>query len=304
MNEYFANRYWPGQNVVGKRFRLRNATGPWVEIIGLVKTTKYSFLLESPIEFIYFSAAQRPQSMMALVVETEGEPAAAAPLIRAAVGEIDANQPIYNLRTVEDTYQMRVVSILNIIVRFVGAMGLMGLVLAIVGLYGLVSYAVSRRTKEIGIRMAIGADRDSILRMMLGHGGMLAVAGLAVGLIASAGAARAMRGIFPAQDTAQGSASGPIAYVLVSLMVLIVTLLAAYLPARRAASINPTERSGTNSRPSAFCILHSAFLHHPATRSSRFLHAGASSAFSVTSAIRPPAAHVSNCRRSASSLRK
>ena len=211
VNEYFANRYWPGQNVVGKRFRLRNATGPWVEIIGLVKTTKYSFLLESPIEFVYFSAAQRPQSMMALVVETEGEPAAAAPLIRAAVREIDANQPIYNLRTVEDTYQMRVVSILNIIVRFVGAMGLMGLVLAIVGLYGLVSYSVSRRTKEIGIRMAIGADRDSILRMMLGHGGMLAVAGLAVGLIASAGAARAMRGIFPAQDTAQGSASGPIA---------------------------------------------------------------------------------------------
>jgi macrolide transport system ATP-binding/permease protein len=241
VNEQFANRYWPGQNVVGKRFRLRNATGPWVEVIGLVKTTKYSFLLESPIEFVYFSAAQRPQSMMALVVETDGEPAAAAPLIRAAVGEIDANQPIYNLRTVEDTYQMRVVSILNIIVRFVGAMGLMGLVLAIVGLYGLVSYAVSRRTKEIGIRMAIGADRDSILRMMLGHGGMLAVAGLAVGLIGSAGAARAMRGIFPAQDTAQGSASGPIAYVLVSLMVLIVTLLAAYLPARRAASINPTE---------------------------------------------------------------
>lgn len=241
INETFAHRFWPGQDAVGKRFHLRSANGPPVEIVGVVKTTKYSFLLEAPVEFMYLPAPQRPPSQMALVVETAGDPAAMAPQIRAAVAEVDRTQPIYGLRTVEDTYSMRVVSILNIIVRFIGAMGLMGLVLAIVGLYGLVSYAVSRRTKEIGIRMAIGAGRATVLGMVLRQGVVLAVAGLSIGLLASIGAARALRGIFPAADTSQASASAPIAFFLVAITVLAVTIFASWVPARRAARINPTD---------------------------------------------------------------
>jgi predicted permease len=240
VNERFAQRYWPGQYVVGKRFRLRNANGPWVEVVGLVNTTKYSFLLESPIEFAYFPVAQRPRSPMAVVVQTTGDPAAAAPEIRSAVAEVDRNQPIYNLRTVEDTYYMRVVSILDIIVRFVGAMGLMGLVLAIVGLYGLVSYAVSRRTKEIGIRMALGAGRTAVLRMILRQGSLSSIAGLLAGLLASLGAARAMGAIFPAGGS-PSRATSPLSFVLVAAAVLVATMLAAYLPARRAVRVNPTE---------------------------------------------------------------
>jgi macrolide transport system ATP-binding/permease protein len=241
INEEFARRFWPGQNAVGKRVRLRNANGPWVEVVGVVKTTKYSFLLENPIEFIYFPVAQRPQSQLALVVETAGDPAAAIAGIRSAVASVDRNQPIYNLRTVEDTYHMRVVSILDIIVRFVGAIGLMGLALAIIGLYGLVSYAVSRRTREIGIRMAVGAGRETVLRMVMRQGAVLAAAGLAIGLVASVGAARAMRGMFPANDTGQRAASEPMAFVVVAAMVVVVTMLAAYVPARRAARINPSD---------------------------------------------------------------
>src|SRR5262249_44871494 len=160
---------------LGKRFRMNDASGPWVEVVGLAQTTTYSFLLESPIEFVYFPARQRPQPRMALVVETAGDPSALASPMRDLVRGIDAGQPISNLRSMEQTYDWRVVSILTVIIRFVGAMGVMGLALAVVGLYGLVSYAASRRTKEIGIRIAIGAERRDVLRLVIGQGVTLAI---------------------------------------------------------------------------------------------------------------------------------
>src|SRR5262249_12381770 len=120
------------------------------------------------------------------------------------------------------------------------AMGVMGLALAVVGLYGLVSYAASRRTKEIGIRIAIGAERRDVLRLVIGQGVTLAIAGLAAGLLASVGAGQAMKGAFPIGDGDLRSV-GPAAFALVGSIVLIVTLVAAYLPARRAARINPTD---------------------------------------------------------------
>jgi ABC-type antimicrobial peptide transport system permease subunit len=134
---------------------------------------------------------------------------------------------------------MRTVTILNVIVRLIGAMGVMGLALAIVGLYGLVSYATSRRTKEIGIRMAIGAGRADVLRMIMRQGMVLAVAGLGVGLLASVLANRALTKIFPAGPS--GRRADLPAFLLVASAVLAVTWLAAYLPARRAARINPTD---------------------------------------------------------------
>ena len=140
----------------------------------------------------------------------------------------------------EEFYRLRVVSILNVISGLIGGMGLMGLVLAIVGLYGLVAYAASRRTKEIGIRMAIGAGRSDVLRMVLRQGTVLAIAGLGVGLLASVGADRALEAMF-AGGPGGDSRTDPGAYVLVGATVLAVTLLAAYIPARRASRVNPTE---------------------------------------------------------------
>jgi ABC-type antimicrobial peptide transport system permease subunit len=140
----------------------------------------------------------------------------------------------------DELYRQRSVVILNVIVSLVFTMGAMGLALAIVGLYGLVAYAASRRTKEIGIRMAIGAGRSDVLRMMLGQGFALAIAGLGVGLLASAGVARAMGTIFPSGVGADGRPDY-MAFPLVALAVLAVTLLAAYLPARSASLVNPTD---------------------------------------------------------------
>ncbi len=113
---------------------------------------------------------------------------------------LDRTQPIYNVRTMEEFYQMRTITIFNVIIGIVGAMGLMGLGLAIVGLYGLVAYATSRRTREIGIRMAIGAGRTAVLRMVLRQGLVLAVVGLVVGLLAGVGAERLLQAAFPGGD--------------------------------------------------------------------------------------------------------
>jgi putative ABC transport system permease protein len=118
-------------------------------------------------------------------------------------------------------------------------MGMMGLALAIVGLYGLVAHAASRRTKEIGIRMAIGAGRSDVLRMVLAQGFLLAIAGLGVGLLASAGAARALGALFP--DGGGDGRTDYVPFALVASGVLAVTLLAAYVPARRASRVNPTD---------------------------------------------------------------
>ena len=132
---------------------------------------------------------------------------------------------------------MRAISIFNVIITIVGAMGLMGLGLSIVGLYGLVAYAASRRTREIGIRMAIGATRTTVLSMVLRQGLVLALVGLVIGLVASVGAGQLLNAAFPSGDDRRDI----MALVLVAPVVLAVTMAAAYIPARRASRINPTE---------------------------------------------------------------
>jgi ABC-type antimicrobial peptide transport system permease subunit len=132
---------------------------------------------------------------------------------------------------------MRAISVFNVLVITVASLGLMGLGLSIVGLYGLVAYAVSRRTREIGIRMAIGADRAVVLRMVLRQGLVLAVVGLLLGLVASVGAGALLQAAFPSG----GNDRDPVALLIVIPIVLAVTFLAAYLPARRASRVNPVQ---------------------------------------------------------------
>ena len=172
---------------------------------------------------------------MVLLTESAGDPASLVAPLRDLVRSLDQTQPVYNVRTMDEFYQMRTITIFNVIIGIVAAMGLMGLSLAIVGLYGLVAYATSRRTKEIGIRMAIGASRPMVLRMVLRQGLVLALAGLAVGLLAGVGAERLLQAAFPSGD----NSFEPMAHVLVAPIVLAATFVAAYLPARRAARLDP-----------------------------------------------------------------
>ena len=192
VNEQFAQHYWPNQDPIGRRFQLRErAASSWIAIVGVAKTTKYLWLAEPPTEFVYLPYRQNPQSEMVLLTESAGDPSSLVAPLRDVVQALDRTQPIYNVRTMDEFYQMRTITIFKVIIGTIGAMGMMGLSLAIVGLYGLVAYATSRRTKEIGIRMAIGAGRTAVLRMVLRQGLVLAGAGLVVGLLGGVGAERA-----------------------------------------------------------------------------------------------------------------
>jgi putative ABC transport system permease protein len=192
------------------------------------------------MEFVYFPYRQRPSESMFLLVHAQGDPVRLAAPLREVVRRLDANMPVSNVRTMEELYRMRSTVVLDVIVRLVAAMGTMGLGLAIVGLYGLVAYAASRRTKEIGIRMAMGADQFDVVRMVVRQGLVLAVTGLGVGLLASAAATRGLTAVFPGGAGGDGR-TDLVTFPLVASAVLAVTLLAAYVPARRASRINPTD---------------------------------------------------------------
>jgi putative ABC transport system permease protein len=237
VNEHLARHYWPNTPAIGKRFRLEEADKAWVEVVGVAKTTKYVFVAESASDFVYVPYRQNRAPEMSLVAWSIGDPGALAAPMRGIVTRLDANVPVFDVRTMEELYRMRAVTTARVLITTVGGMGLMGLSLSIVGLYGLVAYAASRRTREFGIRVAIGASRPAVLRLVMRQGLTLALVGLGIGLVASIGAGRAMSAVFPTG----ASPHDTVALTIVAPVVLAVTLVAAYIPARRASRINPVE---------------------------------------------------------------
>ena len=237
VNQQLAQHYWPNQDPIGRRVRLNDEEKTWVQIVGVAKTAKYLFIAEPPSDFVYLPYRQRKPQRMIMLTQSAGDPASLAAPLREIVRGLDVNQPIFNVRTMEELYRMRAVSIFNVLITMVGSMGLMGLGLAIVGLYGLVAYAATRRTRQIGIRLATGANRTTVLRMVLRQGVVLALVGLVVGLVASVAAGWLLAAAFP-----QGNDQRDVlALVLVTPIVLAVTVLAAYIPARRASRVNPMQ---------------------------------------------------------------
>jgi ABC-type antimicrobial peptide transport system permease subunit len=159
-----------------------------------------------------------------------------APVLREVVRRIDPDMPVFDVRTMQEFYTQRSVTLTNMIVGTVAGMGLMALLLAMAGLYGLVAYSVSRRTREIGIRIAIGADRQQVVRMVLGQGLTLGAAGVGAGLVVSIFACRALTSAtwFFTFDRVN-----PLIFVAIALLLVGVTTLAAWAPARHASRIDP-----------------------------------------------------------------
>ena len=235
VNEEFATTYWPGQSAIGKRFRLDGRDGPWIEVVGLTKTGKYLFVAEPPMPYIYLPFAQHDRAAMSLLVETAA--ADAAPLagpVRDAVRDLDPDQPVIGVRTYASLYRNRGIQVPLVTLQVVGVIGGIGLTLALMGLYGLVTYSVARRTREIGLRMAIGADRRDVSRMVLRQGFMLALKGIVVGGVASIGVVR-----FIAAGMTGLGAPSLWNYIAVPVMLVGLTLAASYIPARRASTIDP-----------------------------------------------------------------
>jgi predicted permease len=235
VNEQFAQHYWPGTDPVGKRIRLDSGTGTPVEIVGVAQTMKYSNGPGKPMDFVYLPLSQHPALRLVLMLRSDGDPLDMVKPVREIVRKLDANMPMLETRTYEDLYRYHAVEGPRVAVMLVGTLGIVGLLLAIAGLYGLIAYNVSRRTREIGIRMAIGARPVDVLRQMLGKGLVLVAWGTAIGLAMGFGLERVMNSmLFDA-----GGVDVTVYLIVVPSMVL-VTMLAAYVPARKASRIAPT----------------------------------------------------------------
>jgi macrolide transport system ATP-binding/permease protein len=235
VNQRFATRYWPGQSPLGKRVQVRGATPRTVEIVGVAADAHYFFIVEPPLEFMYLPHAQSPLSRRSLILASTGPAAALAEPLQAMVRSIDPQMPILGLRTMEDYYASRVIHVSRLIVGIVGGLGAIGVLLAVIGLYGLVAYSVTRRTREIGIRIAVGAAPASVLGMVLKRGMILAGVGIAVGMAGSVATNGLLTSVFQSQMGGHSSWS----YAVAVPTLVVVTLIAAYIPARRAAQTDP-----------------------------------------------------------------
>ena len=237
VNEQFAKHYWPGADAVGQHIRLDSATGAPIEIVGVAQTIKYgSGASGRPIDFVYLPLAQHPVTRMVLLLRTNGDPLQLVGAVKDVVRTLNPNLPMLETRSYEALYRYAAVEGPRIAIELVGTMGVVGLVMAIAGLYGLVAYTVSRRTREIGVRMALGAKGSDVLRLVMGKGLGLVGMGTAIGLAMGVAVERLMNAL-----VFNAGGVDIVAYVVVVPSMFLVTVLAAYVPARRASRIAPTQ---------------------------------------------------------------
>ena len=232
VNEEFARRYYPGQDAVGKRLRT-DSEGPSLEIVGVARTARYRNLREQPLPFIYIPLSQEYQSGMTLLVRTEGDPLDAVSAVRAAAQGINKGVPLFNVTTMSQHVGAALASD-RMIAVLLGIFGGVALLLAVVGIYGVMSYAVARRTHEIGVRMALGAQRSDILALVIRQGMAPVLVGGVLGLAAAFALTRVMEGLLFGV-----SATDPVTFAGVAMLLAGVALLACYIPARRAARVDP-----------------------------------------------------------------
>jgi len=242
INQAMATRYWPGQDAIGKRVRFVGRSGqPWAEIVGVTADNKFNWIGEAPTPWLYIPQRQDTGKRSTLVVASAGTSDSIGAAVRDVARDLDSNMPISGLRTIEEYYYGNAIGTVLVLVRVVAGMGMLGLGLAMIGLYGLVAYAVARRTREIGIRMAIGAKPAAVLRDVLRHGFILAGAGIGLGALGCVAASGLLRSVFP-----NAGGIDVFGFMLVLPTIVAVTLIASYIPARRAARIDPLKALRTD----------------------------------------------------------
>ncbi|HSF23309.1 MAG TPA: ABC transporter permease, partial [Blastocatellia bacterium] len=233
VNEEFERRHLAGQDAMGKRLSLGGPKGPWHEVTGIVRDSKYVTLGESPTPMAYFPLQQNHETGVTLVVRTTGDPLSAAAAVRQKVQSLEKNLPITSIRPMNELvgsslYAARMGAIM------VGVFGALALLLAAVGLYGVMSFSVSRRTREFGIRVALGAQSSDVFRLVIGDGALLVAAGIALGLGAAAVLTRFLTSFL--YDIA---AVDTLTFASIPMMLTLVALAACYVPARRAMRTDP-----------------------------------------------------------------
>ena len=237
IDEEFAKRYWPNQNPLGQRVRIpwgEREKQPVVTIVGVVGRIKENRLSEQGgLVQAYFPMYQQPLGNMAVVVKTTSDPAALLATMRQQVSQLDPALPIFGISTMKEMRDHNVApDRLNL--GFLGGFAVLALVLAIIGLYGLLSFTVTQRQREIGVRMALGAQRFQVLNLVVGQGMRLVLTGAFIGLLGSFALTRVLTSVlFNVRPT------DPLTFVTVTLSLCLVALLACYIPARRATKIDP-----------------------------------------------------------------
>jgi predicted permease len=238
VSEAMAQAYWPGEEAVGKRFRIGDEGTPWYEVVGVMRGMKHNTVLEGPRTEMYHTAAQFALASgvpggMTLVIRTESDPLALAAPVRREIAALDPSLPVADLRTLRE-----VVGNASADTRFATGLltsfGCVALLLAATGIYGVVSYSVRRQTREIGIRMAIGADRSRVLRDVVRDSAASLALGLTLGVAGALALGGSIAGLLVGVDPRD-----PATYALVVGTVVVVTLLSAAIPARRATTVDP-----------------------------------------------------------------
>ena len=240
VNEEMARRYWPGRDAIGGRFRVGGrADRPWVNVVGIVKDVRHNGVTGVVKEKFYVPHTQwhlsvgNPIRSMTLVVRTDGHPSTLTSPVRNIIRQLDANLPVADVRTMEDVVAgaLSTPRFTSVLLSIFAALAL---TLSAVGIYGVLSYVVSRRTREIGIRVAIGAGRARVLTMVLGSGVSLAVYGIGAGLVLAFGVTRLLRGLLHGVTPAD-----PATFVVVAATLTAVAALASVVPAWRASRVDP-----------------------------------------------------------------
>jgi predicted permease len=229
VDETAASHYWPGQNPLGRRLRV---WGRFYTVVGVAKNSRHRFINEQPEPMVYLNFFQNWDETT-IVVKTDGDPSAIAQVLEDTIHQVNAQIPVSDVRTLRETTQIsNMFAVMES--TFAGIFAIVALVLAATGIYGVVAYRTQMRTHEIGIRVALGAGRGEILRLVLLQGLRMTVAGLALGLVLALGLTRLIAG-----QLYGVTATDPTTVVSVVALLGAIALLACYLPALRAARLNP-----------------------------------------------------------------
>jgi len=233
INEALAARLFPGEDALGKQLRVPNREDIAYEVVGIAKDSAYRSLGEAPRAVLYRPFAQEYSPTMNLVVRAAADPQPLVAALRREVNSLDPDLPIQNLRTLRE-HVGAALEPARLGTLTLGAFSLLGLFLAAIGIYGVMSYSVTRRSHEIGVRMALGARRSDVLKLIVRQGATLTAAGAAIGLLLALAVARLLAKLLYGIGS-----TDPLTFAGVTLFLIAVALLACYLPARRATKVDP-----------------------------------------------------------------
>ncbi len=233
VNETFARRFFPGEDAIGKRFSAGSAESPKMQIIGVAEDGKYAQLNEDPKPFVYRPLFQSYAGTTNLIVRGETESQMLIAAVRRELSQLDPHLPIAGARTLVEHMSMPLLPA-RVAASVLGSFGLVALLLAAIGIYGVMSYAVAKRTREIGVRMALGARKPDVLKLVMGQGVALTMIGVTIGLAAALALTRLMKRLLFGV-----SATDPMTFAAVTVLLVVVAILACWIPARRATKVDP-----------------------------------------------------------------